>query len=150
MINSLIFLVICLFCIITFVVRKIIEQTKRTARALRYALSDKDVTYTLTLLREQVFNKEFEGIARIRTLAFRGKSLVITIVLNGLESRPVAVLCRDVHIAEDGSSITLACFRSTIRCIENILNDFAARTYAVHGDDLRDHLGRLSFLCGLR
>ena len=95
----------------------------------------------LEYLRTKVFNKELEGIGKILQIYLKDKRLIAHLILNGLEDRQFVISCDDIRIASDGSDIQLKRFSSNSLCIQNILNDFARRTYKMPNDrNIRENL----------
>ena len=83
--------------------------------------------YALRKIKEKLVNPSLDGIGVVREISFREGSLFLTLVLEGLEDRPVDVRCSEIEIAPDGSQIMIHRFESNMPFAQNALNRFAVR-----------------------
>ncbi|MBQ9407181.1 MAG: hypothetical protein IJU37_10670 [Desulfovibrio sp.] len=70
-------------------------------------------------------------IAKITKIGLESGKLYLSFVLNGLEDKEMQVQCHEVHIAEDGSSLTLGGFESNMPFLQNAFNRFAPKSIAL-------------------
>lgn len=76
-------------------------------------------------LKEKFVNPNLEGIATVREIAYRDKMLFLTLILEGLEDKPIEVWGSGVEIAADGSSIKISKYESNMPFAKTALNRFA-------------------------
>lgn len=107
------------------------------------------VSVALNGLKEKFVNPSLEGIAKVTEISFKDKAISATILLEGLEDRPIEACCRKIEIAPDGSSVTLSDFESRLPFVKNALNRFAARTFAIPEGNARGVLAAAKKTFGL-
>ena len=76
-------------------------------------------------------NQHIAKYGRLTSLFFKDGQVRAGLLLNGLDDREITISCASVHIAEDGSAISLGDFSSNLPCVEQALNDFCTRTFQV-------------------
>lgn len=89
------------------------------------------VTFALNRVKEKFVNPNLDGIGQVREISYRDKMLLLTLVLEGLEDRPVEIRCSSIEIAPDGSSVRIGGFESNMPFAQNALNRFATEPFAV-------------------
>jgi len=72
-----------------------------------------------------------DKIAKITKICFESGKFQITFALNGLDDVEMQLLCNTIHIADDGSTVTLKDFTSNMAFLENAANAFGAKEFAV-------------------
>ena len=87
-------------------------------------------------LKKTLINPAIKGIGEITDITFKNRELRLTLLLDGLEDKPVEVICRSVFISPAGDSVTVGDFSSNMPFAQNALNRFAARTYEVPDNPL--------------
>lgn len=94
-------------------------------------LKNKAIKIALQQLKERVLNPNLEGIGIVKDMVYEDKKLRLTLILAGLEDKPITIQCDDIVIAEDGSSIIVEKFESNMEFARNALNRFATRRFDV-------------------
>lgn len=94
-------------------------------------LRKKAIDMALGVFREKFVNPRLEDIGTITAISFRDKKIYMTLVLNGLDDRPIELSCANISIAADGSSLELSGFTSNMAFVENALNRFAPQSIDV-------------------
>lgn len=88
-------------------------------------------TVALKGVKDKLVNPNIEGIGVVKEISFRDRTLFLTVVLDGLEDRPIEISCSRLEIAPDGSSVTVHEFQSNMPFAQNALNRFAVRPFSV-------------------
>lgn len=94
---------------------------------LRQGAADK----ALEMLRDRVINPQLAGLARVESMRVKDGKLFLTLLLAGMEDRPVEVVSSGLELAADCSSIKAGKYSSNMPFAENALNRYAARPFAV-------------------
>lgn len=95
------------------------------------ALKNRAVSAALNGVKEKVVNPNLDGIGKVTNIAYENKKLFVTVVLAGLEDKPVTVLCNNIDIAPDASSVSVSGFASNMPFAENALNRFLPASFQV-------------------
>lgn len=83
---------------------------------------------------------DLEGIGVIKQITFKDAKLNLTVILNGLENHEITVTCDDIGISPDGASLSIGSFASNMPFVENALNRFAPKIFAVPEGKAREAL----------
>lgn len=83
--------------------------------------------YALRKVKEKLVNPALEGIGVVREISFKDGSLFLTLILEGLEDRPIDVRCSEIEIAPDGSQLTIHQFESNMPFAQNALTRYGTR-----------------------
>ncbi len=94
-------------------------------------IKDKGISMALNSLKEKFVNPNIEGIGTVKAISYADKQLHLTLVLVGLEDRDIDITCKDISIAEDGSSVMVGAYTSNMPFAENALNRFASQPFEV-------------------
>ncbi len=87
--------------------------------------------YALGKVKEKLMNPVLEGIGVVKEISWRDGSLFLTLVLEGLEDRPIDVRCSEIEIAPDGSALTIHKFESNMPFAQTALNRFGTRAIEI-------------------
>lgn len=83
--------------------------------------------YALKKVKEKLVNPALEGIGTVREISFRDGALFLTLILDGLEDRPIDVRCSEIEIAPDGSELIIHKFESNMPFVQTALNRYGVR-----------------------
>lgn len=111
-------------------------------------VKDKLVQMALNQLREKVMNANLEGIGVVREISFKNGRLMLNIVLEGLQDRPISIEADQIEIAPDESFVTVKSFKSDMPFVHNALNRFASGPFAIP-DDKRTYIKMARGVLGL-
>ncbi len=67
----------------------------------------------------------------VRSLTLSEGRIRAAVALGGLDDKEFEVVCSDISIGEEYDSVRIGHFSSNMPFLENILNDFAAKEFAV-------------------
>lgn len=112
-------------------------------------MRDKLVSLALSRMKGRYMDANLEGIGTIKDIAYRQGQLVLTVVLEGLEDRPLTIGASEVEIAPDGSSIKVGKFDSNMAFANNALNRFAVREFPIPEGSARTALKMARTVLGL-
>ena len=82
------------------------------------------VQMALNGIKDKVMNPKLEGIGTIEEFSYRDKKLFCKLRLEGLEDHPLEVLCEDISVADDGSSLAINKFMANKKFLQTALDNF--------------------------
>lgn len=88
------------------------------------SLKRKAAEFALNKFKEKTMNPSLEGIGVIKEITLKDKQLHITMILEGLEDKPLTICASDIEIAPDGSSISINKYESNMPFAQNALARF--------------------------
>lgn len=89
-------------------------------------MRSKITNLALGAIKEKIVNPNLEGIGTIKAISYTQGEISLTLVLMGLEDRPINLRASEIAIAPDGSSITVGRFESDMAFVQNGLDKFLA------------------------
>lgn len=88
-------------------------------------LRDKTVTMALNGIKNVIIDQYLENIGKVEEIYWKNGHLFLKLKLDGLD-RPVECECFEIHVASDGSAVSVGKFSSNLAFMENALNRFVA------------------------
>lgn len=85
----------------------------------------------LNTLKEKLMSQYLDGIGIIKKISYENGKIFLTLILEGLEDKPIDITCSEIDIAADGSAITVRQFESNMPFVKNVLNRYAVKTFAI-------------------
>lgn len=112
-------------------------------------MKNKALQMALNGIKEKFVNPNIEGIATVKEMCWKDKTLYLLLVLNGLEDHPIEVTASDIKIAPDCSSITIGSYDSNMPFAYNALNQFGKSPIAIPEGNARMGLKMAKSALGL-
>lgn len=112
-------------------------------------LRDKTVTMALNGIKNVIIEQYLENIGKVEEIYWKNGHLFLKLKLDGLD-QPVECECFEIHVASDGSAISVGKFFSNIAFMETALNRFVAgRTFELPPGAMRLAVKTASKILGL-
>lgn len=113
------------------------------------SIKERLCNFALGKLKEKIMEPVLEGIGTVRELSYRDGQLFLSLVLEGLEDRPIDVRCSEIDISPDGSQLIVHKFESNMPFAQTALNRFATRPIAIPEGSARFALATAKKTLGL-
>lgn len=94
-------------------------------------LREKTAQFALNMVKDKFVNPNLDGICTVNEIRYHEKALALKLTLDGLEDRPIEIICSDFEIAPDCSTITIRKYESNMPFAQNALNRFASNPIPV-------------------
>lgn len=94
-------------------------------------IKNKAVAIALDQIRQRMINPGLKGIAEARDLCFKDGQISATVILEGLEDRPVDIVCENINVDSDGTGISVGNFESNMPFVQNALKLIEGRKFPV-------------------
>lgn len=89
-------------------------------------LLDIGIKIALGKVRDNVINPKLEGIGKVEEISYRERELFVRLRLEELEDHPLEVVCSDITLADDGSSVRIGKFRANKKFMQTALDRYLA------------------------
>lgn len=82
-------------------------------------------------LRDKFINPQLAGIGKINAMDWRDQKLHLTLTLEGLPDKPIAVECANIEISPDADSIRIGSFNASLPFAQNALDRFGHGPFSI-------------------
>ena len=85
----------------------------------------------LDKVKDKIINPKLETIGTVESLTYKDKKLYMTVILEGMEDKPIDVCAEEIEISPDCASVKVNKFSSNMAFVNNALNKYATCPFSV-------------------
>lgn len=95
------------------------------------SLKNNVVSMALNTAWEKLMGQYLDGIGTVKKISYEDGKIFLTVILAGLEDKPIDITCSEIEMAADGSAISVRKFESNMPFVQTALNRYAVKSFAI-------------------